>query len=115
MEKKGTKVTKGPGGDEVELPQVPKHVQVLRSIALTLSQEMVLESETSDEQEIFYIYHEHLAQKLGDLGHKDPVSIINQLITHGYLVFRTTEPEPISYYIFESKKQGQEFKRKHKR
>lgn len=115
MEKKKAKVTKGPGGEEIELPRVPKHVQILRSIALTLIKEMALKSETVNEQQVSYLYHEHLVQKLSDLGHKNPVSTINQMITHNYLVFRTTEPDPVSYYIFDRKTQGQEFKQKQKK
>jgi len=108
-------VTKGPGGKPVKLPQGIKHVQVLRSIILKVIEEMILETETVDGQEIKVVYHDHLLEKLKDLGEQIPKSKINQLISHHYLVVRSQEPESVSYYVFEYKTHGEKFHKKFKK
>lgn len=111
MAEKKPEVTKGPGGKEVKLPKGIKHVQVLRGIILKVIDEMILEKENVSGQDLKFVYHEHLIEKLADLGEDNPKSKINQLISHGYLVIRSQEPEPVSYYVFNSKTQGQKFKK----
>jgi len=110
---KGMEVTKGSNGRIVKLRDKTKHVQVLRGIILKVLLGMVTEPETVDEVAAFFIYHDHLLQKLEAMGERDPVSKINQLIDHGYLVYRTTAPDAISYYVFKYKSHGLEFRRRH--
>jgi len=110
---KGMTITRGPSGAKVGPYGSKKNVQVLRGIILPPFKEMVLEPETVDDQEVFFVYHEHLLKKLETMGERDPVSKIEQFIEHGYLVRRTTAPNAISYYIFKYKSHGKEFQRKH--
>jgi hypothetical protein len=112
-DKKGKKVTKGPGGKEVKLGEKLNNVQVLRDIVTQLLGEMVFEHDNIDGERLKAVWHHHLRQKLEDMGERDPVSKINQLIQHGYLAYRTKAPYPISYFIFAYKSSGKKFQCKH--
>jgi len=104
-------VHKGPKGEEVKMPK-PKHVQVLRGLAIQLINSGLTETEMIDGETIHYAYN--LTKSIWALGY-NAESAIREMLKHGYLVRRTFNPDSESFYIFTSKQKGLDFRRQHEK
>jgi hypothetical protein len=104
MEKKKPPLTKG-NGEPVKMPK-PKHIQVLRGLAIKVLHSTVPEYEYVNNEKIPYLYGETLNNAIIALNY-DPKNLIPQMIKEDYLVVRTTDPDQVSFYIMVSKKAGQ--------
>ncbi len=105
MSGKKNPVTKGPQGEKAKFPGT-KHVQIQRGLALRLINAEVTETEIVNGEEVHFAYQLH--DKIGSLKY-DPSMMIPQMLSSGYLVKRSNDPE--SYYIFTSKQKGLAFRR----
>ena len=103
--KKAKKKT-GKNTKEIKLPK-PKHVQILRSLALRIINSGLTQTDHVNGEIVHYAYG--LAEKMSGLGY-DPKAFIPQMAERGYLVVRSSDPEPESYYICTSLKKGHNLK-----
>jgi hypothetical protein len=104
------KVKKGQGnlpfGKEAKSPK-PKHVQILRGLAIKLLNSGLTETEIINGEKVHYTYY--LAQLMNSLGY-DFKQFIEPMTRKGYLINRTKDPEPESYYICATLQEGKELK-----
>jgi hypothetical protein len=80
-----------------------KHVQVLRGLAIKILNSGLTETEIIDGEKVHFTYR--LAKLMASLVH-DYEEIISQMMRKGYLVVRTKDPEPESYYVCATLKEG---------
>lgn len=103
MGKKKPVVKKG-NGEPVKMPR-PKHVQVLRGLAIRILNATVPENDFIRDEKVPFLYTETLNKTIIALGY-DPSYVVPQMIKQGYLIVRTQEPDQISFYIMTSKQKG---------
>lgn len=84
----------------------PKHVQIQRGLVLRIINCSLTEVEYVNGTPVHFVYN--LNEIMASLGY-DPSVFIPQMLKNGYLVVR--EKDPLSFYLFSSKKKGQEFRR----
>jgi len=103
MSRKKPPLTKG-NDEPVKMPK-PKHVQVLRGLAIKVLRSTVPEHEHVSGEKVPYLYAQCLNNTIIAMGY-DPDNMVPQMIKNGYLVPRTREPDQISFYILTSKQKG---------
>ncbi|MGB9743262.1 MAG: hypothetical protein ACPLW9_00880 [Minisyncoccales bacterium] len=83
-----------------------KHIQVQRGLITKIINIGLLESEFVNGEMVYISYN--LSELMTSLGY-NPWFFIPRMIKNGYLMVRETDP--LSYYLFKSKKQGLTFRR----
>ncbi|OGY43006.1 MAG: hypothetical protein A2Y67_03400 [Candidatus Buchananbacteria bacterium RBG_13_39_9] len=103
---KGKKVSKGPNGERVKMPK-PKHVQVLRGLAIKILNSASPQYDYYDGKKVPYLFLETLNATIMALNY-NPQLVVPQMIQEGYLIPRPQEEN--SFYILICKQAGKNLK-----
>jgi hypothetical protein len=107
--KKTPPVTKGPGGEPVDMPKKPSKTDRLRGAAEKLIK--FCEQDFVDGDPVYYMFD--VINKLTELGYEGE-TYVTQMLQMGYLVPRTKSSSGESFFVFTSYKKGVAFRANNK-